>query len=106
MDIKGLNPDSLSVLLKNRPAPILPSSVASEGMTTNGFGNLLQQAIEKVNDLQQESSGMMHKIETGESDDLMGTMIAMQKSSISFQALMQVRNKAVTAYEDIMRMQI
>ncbi|WP_252178608.1 flagellar hook-basal body complex protein FliE [Endozoicomonas sp. 4G] len=106
MEIKGLNPDALSVLLKDRPAPILPSSIESEGMTTPGFGNLLQQAIDKVNGLQKESSSMMHKIETGESDDLLGTMIAMQKSSISFQALMQVRNKAVTAYEDIMRMQI
>ncbi|WP_448218148.1 flagellar hook-basal body complex protein FliE [Endozoicomonas sp. 2B-B] len=106
MDIKGLNPDSLSVLLKNRPAPILPSAIESEAVTTTGFGNLLQQAIEKVNDLQQHSSSMMHNIETGESDDLIGTMLAMQKSSISFQALMQVRNKAVTAYEDIMRMQI
>ena len=70
------------------------------------FSSLLKQALDHVNDLQQDSSNRMRAIETGASTDLVGTVIAAQKASLSFQALMQVRNKVVSAYEEIMRMQI
>lgn len=70
------------------------------------FSSLLKQALDSVNDTQQTASAKMTAIETGASTDLVGTMIAGQKASLSFQALMQVRNKMVTAYEEIMRMQI
>jgi flagellar hook-basal body complex protein FliE len=43
---------------------------------------------------------------TGESQDLHNTVIAMQKADLSFQMMMQVRNKIVQAYQEIMRMQV
>ena len=106
MEIKGLSGEALNRIPEAGQSSVLPSSVPSGDMSSPAFGNLLQQAIEKVNTMQKTSAGQMHQIETGASQDLLGTMLASQKASISFQALLQVRNKAVSAYEDIMRMQI
>jgi flagellar hook-basal body complex protein FliE len=62
-----------------------------------GFGEILKDAISTVNELQ---------LMTGESQDLHTTVIAMQKADLSFQMMMQVRNKIVQAYQEIMRMQM
>ena len=73
----------------------------------NGFSNLLVKAINNVNATQQESGMLARNIETGDGGaSLVKAMIASQKSSISFQAAMQVRNKVATAYKDIMNMPI
>lgn len=106
MEIKGLSGEALNRILGDQQSSVLPSSITSENRSSPAFGNLLQQAIEKVNSMQKTSAEKMHQIETGASQDLLGTMLASQKAGISFQALLQVRNKAVTAYEEIMRMQI
>ena len=70
-----------------------------------GFSNLLVKAINNVNSAQQESSMLARNIETGDGGaSLVKAMIASQKSSVSFQAAMQVRNKVASAYKDIMNM--
>jgi flagellar hook-basal body complex protein FliE len=71
-----------------------------------GFGSILKDAISTVNELQQKSDGEIQKIMTGESQDLHSTVIAMQKADMSFQMMMQVRNKLMQAYQEVMRMQI
>jgi flagellar hook-basal body complex protein FliE len=53
-----------------------------------------------------KSNGSEAKLMTGESQDLHTTVIAMQKADLSFQMMMQVRNKIVQAYQEIMRMQV
>ena len=73
---------------------------------TPGFGDIMKQVLNHVNSLQQDSSSRMEAVETGASDDLLGAMIASQKSSLAFQSLLQVRNKVVSAYEEVMRMQV
>lgn len=71
------------------------------------FGALLKQSIDKVNDLQQDSSSLATSFERGMPGvDLADVMIAQQKSSISFQALIQVRNKVVSAYQEVMSMPV
>ncbi|MCU7843112.1 MAG: flagellar hook-basal body complex protein FliE [Candidatus Thiodiazotropha sp. (ex Monitilora ramsayi)] len=71
------------------------------------FGALLKQSIDKVNDIQQEASAMRTAFEKGESDmDLAQVMVAAQKSSLSFEAMVQVRNKLIEAYKDVMNMPI
>ena len=71
------------------------------------FGDLLKNSIDKVNDLQQEASALKTAFETGEGNvDLARVMIATQKSSLSFDAMVQVRNKLVEAYKDVMNMPI
>jgi len=70
-----------------------------------GFGNMLTRAINNVNDLQMQSSQLAKQVEVGDGGvSLVRAMIASQKSSIAFQATMQVRNKVASAYKDIMNM--
>ena len=70
------------------------------------FGDVLKDAISTVNELQKQSDHEIQKLMTGETEDLHTTMIAVQKADLSFQMMMQVRNKIVQAYQEIMRMQV
>ena len=70
------------------------------------FGEVLKDAIETVNELQRNSDNEIQKLMTGESQDLHATLIAVQKADLSFQMMMQVRNKIVAAYQEIMRIQV
>jgi len=71
-----------------------------------GFGDMVKDAIDKVDDLQDQSNAAIEKLVKGESRDIHGTMIAMEKASISFELLMQVRNKVIDAYTEVKRMSI
>lgn len=71
------------------------------------FGDLMTKAINNVNDVQQKSSAMAEAYEKGVAGvDITDVMIASQKASVSFQAMVQVRNKLVEAYKDVMSMPI
>lgn len=71
------------------------------------FGALLNQSIQAVSDRQAESARMVQAFERGDPGvDLASTMIASQKSRVSFEAMLQVRNKLVEAYREIQNMQI
>lgn len=70
------------------------------------FGDTILQAINKVDRLQKEADSDIQALATGEKQDLHQTMISMEKAGVSFQLVMQVRNKIVAAYQEIMRMQI
>ena len=83
----------------------VPQNRGSEKNGT-GFGEILKDAISTANELQKQSDQEIQKLMTGESQDLHTTVIAMQKADLSFQMMMQVRNKIVQAYQEIMRMQL
>ena len=84
-----------------------PKSVAVPEVGASSFSDMLGQAVNKVNDTQQASSQLATAFEIGKSGvDLTDVMIASQKASVSFQALTQVRNKLVQAYQDIMQMPV
>lgn len=71
------------------------------------FSSMLKTSIESVNKSQQEAGRLAEAFETGAPGaDVAQVMIALQKASISFQAMTQVRNKLVSAYQDIMNMPI
>lgn len=71
------------------------------------FGQLLKQAINQVNGQQTQADNLRTRYEMGDPDvDLVNVMIASQKASVAFEATTQVRNKLVTAYQEIMRMPI
>ncbi len=74
---------------------------------TPSFSQLLDQAVNKVDDLQKASNKMATAFEQGQSGvDITDVMIASQKASVSFQAMVQVRNKLVESYRDIMNMPV
>lgn len=70
------------------------------------FTEVMQSALNRVSDVQNAAAHRMVAVETGQSDDLVGAMVASQKAGLSFSALVQVRNKLVSAFDDIMRMPV
>ena len=72
-----------------------------------GFGQMLKSAVDAVNETQMKSAELQRAYELGEEGvDLTEVMIQMQKASVSFEAMTQVRNRFVSAYQDIMNMPI
>lgn len=97
----GLAPRDVGAVHNTRPLTV------DGGKKVPGFGEVMSQAINKVNEVQQASSAMATAYERGvEGVDITDVMIASQKASVSFQAMVQVRNKLVDAYRDIMNMPI
>lgn len=83
-----------------------PSKV-QETPDTPKFSDMLSQAVGSVNELQQSSNDLKTAYEMGDPNvDITRVMIASEKASISFEALTQVRNRVVQAYEDIMNMPV
>ena len=69
-----------------------------------GFTEALQHAVERVSQLQLRSDAEIRQWLTGETEDLHRTLLSVQKSEMAFEMLLQVRNKVVQAYQEIMRM--
>jgi len=89
---------------------VMPDVAAAEGpvkASSGSFGDLLKTAIDKVNETQTEAKNLSLAYERGAAGvDLPQVMIGLQKASVSFQAMVQVRNRLVSAYEDISKMPI
>jgi flagellar hook-basal body complex protein FliE len=89
-------------IIKNRPDEVRPAD-AQQGTS---FGNILQEAIKGVDELQDKADKEVRSLMAGEVKDIHSAMIAVQKADVSFQMMMQVRNKLVSAYQEIMKMQV
>jgi flagellar hook-basal body complex protein FliE len=71
------------------------------------FASVLKGTIDQVNAAQQEASQMAESFAAGQGDvNLQDVMVNLQKANISFQQMVQVRNKLVSAYHDVMNMQV
>ncbi|RSL32860.1 flagellar hook-basal body complex protein FliE [Salibacterium salarium] len=70
------------------------------------FKQSLNEAITNVNDRQIESNEMTSKLASGEVDNLHEVMVAAEKASVTLQTTVEVRNKALESYKQIMRMQV
>ena len=75
---------------------------------TNGtsFSNVLSDAISKVNDSEVNSNNKIESLIKGEDVEMHDVMLAMQESVLSLQALIEVRNKTVEAYQEISKLQL
>ena len=82
----------------------LSGSKSTEG--PSGFSDLVRQTVNKVNENQMNASKMASSYERGEGVPLTDVVLSMQKSSLSFEATLQVRNKVLKAYEDILNMPV
>jgi flagellar hook-basal body complex protein FliE len=84
------------------PSPAAPANAPANPAS---FGKLLNEAIQQVNDVHNSSTGELQKF-LGNESDLHSVMIALEKADLSFQMMMQVRNKIVSAYQEIMKSQV
>jgi len=90
------------------PIRILPSEIspAPEGSSDGGkFMETLQQSMDQVEGAQGDASAQVAQLLSGQGADVHSAMIAVEKADLSFQLMMQVRNKIVQAYQQISNMQ-
>jgi len=99
----------------NSVSMLSPSQVVNETNQLNNvtsseaqktFSNTLKEAIAKVNDQQIQSDTMTEKLINGGDVDLHEVMIASQKASVTLNTTIEVRNKVIEAYQEIMRMSV
>ncbi|MGC8778138.1 MAG: flagellar hook-basal body complex protein FliE [Candidatus Caldatribacteriaceae bacterium] len=71
-----------------------------------GFGKLLLDALTEVNDLQVEADSAIQDVVLGKEEDLHRAIVALEKANLALGLTVQVRNKVIEAYQEIMRMQL
>ena len=94
-----------SPVIKTRPDEVKAATLGNESNGTS-FGDVLENAIQQVSNLQQEAGSESQRLLTGNTQDIHSAMVALQKADVSFQMMMQVRNKLVSAYQEIMKTQV
>ncbi len=95
----AVRPDSIIQTLATRNSNI------ADG-TKNSFGDVLKEMVSEVNKTQIDADKAIAKVELDNSASIHEAIIALEKANISFRTMMQVRNKIVDAYQEIMRMQV
>ncbi|MDQ0412510.1 flagellar hook-basal body complex protein FliE [Mesobacillus stamsii] len=83
-----------------------PTPTSTPYEAQKSFSSVLKQTIENVNESQLQSDVLTEKLARGENIDLHQVMIASQKASITLQGTLEVRNKVIEAYQEMMRMQV
>lgn len=106
-----ISPDMLLAQMRMMSAQSHGLNFNSSELTTktseSGFSDLLKQSINEVNTQQADAKQLATSFEQGDKNvELSEVMISMQKANVSFQAMLEVRNKLVNAYQDIMNMQV
>ncbi len=81
------------------------ASGGSSSDSGDGFGAVLKNALDQVNQLSGGADQQVGKLLQGGTGDMSSVMIAVEKADVAFQLMMQVRNKIVSAYQDIEKMQ-
>lgn len=107
MDTPGID----NILQQLQAASALASGAkktsASDEIVGVDFSEKLKAAVDQVNNAHQVADKLSAQFVSGESNvDLHEVMISLQKANVSFQSMIQVRNKLVTAYQEIMNMQV
>jgi flagellar hook-basal body complex protein FliE len=102
MEIKDIT--QIPELAGIRPPDLERGAEAGKG--EGSFANLLKDSVSEVNRLQKEAGEAITAYATGEKASLHDTMIAIEQADVSFRLLMQVRNKIVEAYQEVLRMQV
>ena len=87
----------------NQAASASPVETAAKPAS---FADTLEGALKSVNDGQQRASALSEQYERGETIDIAKVMLARQEASVGFEATLQVRNKLLSAYKDIMSMPV
>ncbi len=107
-NISPLNAASLARL--DAPLPktgVAPSGLlATPGAPHDGFGQVLDGLVATVSAKQDAAQAITRKVLLGESDQLHTSVIAMQEASVAFSMMVEVRNKLVESYQELMRMQV
>jgi flagellar hook-basal body complex protein FliE len=89
------------------PLPAVPDAAGGDRSGGSAsFGRVLKDSLAQVNRLQHEADEAIRSLATGGTATLHDTMLAVQKADLSFRLMMQVRNKIVEAYQEVLRMSV
>jgi flagellar hook-basal body complex protein FliE len=86
--------------------PSITSQKAAPAESQKKFASFLEDSLNKVNEAQVQSDVATEKLANGEKIDLHEVMIISQKASVTLQATLEIRNKVIEAYQEVMRMQV
>jgi len=90
-----------------KPAAIEPKAPeVGNQVGGNAFGSVLKDAIMDISKLQTDADKAIANVQLQDAGSIHDAMIALEKAGISFQVMMQVRNKILDAYQEVMRMQV
>ncbi len=98
-------PDQSERVKMNELNGLRPRALAQKDSTPS-FKDMLAQALDTVNNLQINADRMAQKLATGEAKDIHEVLMAIEEVNIGLQLTMQIRNKIIEAYQEIMRMQV
>lgn len=102
-----MNIDQILAQMRTMSAQAASTPRMAEEPAGGSFGDLLSQSISQVNETQQHAGELKRAFELGSEEvNLAEVMVAVQKSSLSFETMLQVRNKLVDAYKEVMNMPI
>jgi len=89
-------------------APVMPALAQTSGASSGGAGlaDVLSHAIQTVDGLGQQATASVDRFLSGEDGDLHTAVLATTRAELAFDMLLQTRNKVVSAYQEIMRMQV
>lgn len=83
-----------------------PQASAPSKLPKEDFQNHLKDALSEVNDLQQKADHAIQQLVGEGKGDLQETIVALEQADVSFRLMMQIRNKVLEAYQEILRMQV
>ncbi len=109
--VDRLGPDVLSNRLETRAAQSLAEAQGTESslpltVPHGTFAEMLESSVSKVNDMQLSADQSVKDLVAGRTKNIHETMLALEQADLSLKLMMQVRNKVVDAYREIMRMQV
>ena len=79
---------------------------SESGSPGKSFADTLNEAVQSVNTLQKDSDKAMQNLATGRTDNIAEVMLSADKADIALKLMVQVRNKIIDAYQDVMKMQV
>ncbi|MDQ5911086.1 MAG: flagellar hook-basal body complex protein FliE [Pseudomonadota bacterium] len=101
-----LTTNSLAIGAPGQASPTRPAALQPEMLESEDFASVFKSMLVSVNQSQQYSRQLTESFDLGQHNDLAGVMISQQKAKLAFQSTLQVRNKLMTAYQDVMNMPV
>jgi len=86
-----------------RPASLQPDTLSKDKTPSSGFSDMLKSYFSDTNQVQKNAGEKVQSLISGETSNVHEVMVAIEKASVSFEMMMEMRNKVVDAYRELMR---
>jgi len=106
MNISPLSANLIHLLSPNNALSFDSDRLAATGQSDGSFANILTDALSTASQADAADKASAIELLTGQSDDLAGLLLDAQKAELSLNLALQIRNKVIDAYNEVMRMQV